>query len=125
MSISLILTGPSPPDTIHGAITGEIEVPIGPFTVQPNQPLSGVVNLNDSATNIPNNTTLFLLSSGVFSPSSLTFTNSISPQSFYYTPMEMGLRPISISSFGNTVSAPVWIFTNPPLPLVAGLPRCP
>lgn len=125
MSISIILTGPSPPDTIHGAITGEIGTPIGPFSVQPNQALTGIVNLDDSAKTIPNNTTIFLLSSGVFSPSSLIFNNSNVPQYFYYTPMEMGLRPISISSSGNTVSAPVWIFANPLPPLIAGLPKCP
>jgi hypothetical protein len=111
--IPLLLSGPSPPDTINGAITCTIGQLIGPFTVTPIKPFIGTVNFSDASEGLPNATKLYLLPSGTFIPTYLEFVNSISPQQFYYIPSAMGLRPISIMSPQGTVSAPVWIFANP------------
>lgn len=116
--IPILLLAPSPPDSAFGAVTTGIGVPTQNFTVQPVKPYSGIIMPSDGNTLIPNYSGVFLLPSGssVFNPPFLIFNNSIVPQTFTYTPIKNGYKPISISGPNASPSAPVWVFVNPNWP---------
>lgn len=105
---SLILTGPSPPDTISGAIQIPINEPSQPFTVTPNQEFTGQVVMTDQSLDP------FNLASGIFNPQVLNFSNSVESQTFTYTGISMGYKLLSISAAGATVSGPIYVFINSP-----------
>jgi hypothetical protein len=75
-NVILALTGPS---------SGSVGVPSGNFIVTPSAPYTGVVTPSDSG------------GGGVFSPSTLTFSNSSVPQTFTYTAASQSNFSISIT----------------------------
>jgi hypothetical protein len=104
---SAILTGPQLTQAL-GAVKVQIGVPSQVFTVTPNGPYTGIITPSDS------NLTLFSLNTGSFSPPSLSFSNSSTPQTFTYTATTMGYKQISISTNPFiTVSIPILVDAQP------------
>jgi hypothetical protein len=79
---SVQFSGPSP--SSDGYIAATVGVATGNFTVTPNGLFTGVVFLSDGN------------QSGTFNPSSLTFSNSSTPQTFTYTPAVASVINISL-----------------------------
>ena len=113
--VPFLLIAPSPPDSFSGAISTKIGSTVGPFIVQPNAPYTGIITPSDGNFDIPNATGFLLLPSpgSVFNPPYLFFNNSTTPQSFTYTPITNGYKPISISGSMASPSAPIFVFVNP------------
>lgn len=99
---SAVLTGP-PLTEFLASVNIQVGVPSGNFTVTPNGFFTGVITMSDS------NKNLFLFNNGTFTPSSLTFNNSMAPQTFTYTANSPGVKWISIIATPSiTVNSPIY-----------------
>lgn len=84
--------------------SGVPNVAITGFTVTPSQAITAVVAPGDFG------------SGGVFSPTSLNFSSSSTPQTFTYTQSRFGTFVINISTMGviDVISPPVYVTISPP-----------
>lgn len=91
---SFILSGPIP-YAPAGAVQLVVGTPSGNFTLTPNAAFTGTVALSDSDIGKG----LFAGGPvGTFSPTSLTFSNSATPQTFTYTANSHGIKYIKAIS---------------------------
>jgi hypothetical protein len=103
---SMILTGPTPIEYL-GGIQGKVGVATGNFTVTPNDVFTGTVTMSDLS--IADQTQ----SGGTFTPSSLTFSGTSTPQTFTYTPAKVGRQLIKIDAHPSiTKSSDILIITT-------------
>lgn len=86
---SAITTPPASNDQI-GGVLGKVGVATGNFTVTPNDVYTGVVSFSDLS--IADQTT----AGGTFTPTSLTFSGTSTPQTFVYTPGKIGRQRIKV-----------------------------
>ena len=88
--------------TLTGPTTGIKGLPSTNFTITPSSAVSDTITLSDGA-------------SGVFTPSSLTFASSSTPQTFTYTPSAVGTFTLTFTSaLGATISgSPVSYVSTP------------
>jgi len=107
MSASVVITGPTPTASL-GAVQGQVGVPTGNFTITPNEAITCTVSFSDLSL------TEQTQAGGTFTPSSLTFNNSITPQTFTYTPAKIGNQLIKASFSDPTItkSADLWVVTT-------------
>ena len=107
---SVVITGSPRTFTVGTTLTltasnvsGTIGFPITGFTVTPSGPITANVTLSDGG------------SGGIFTPSSLTFSNSSTPQTFTYTPSQVGTFYVQISnnSFINEIGSPLLVISSP------------
>lgn len=84
VATSVVFTGPSVPNTSNGDIAATVGIATANFTVTPNGLLTGTITPRDGG------------QGGTFTPSSLTFNNSSTAQTFTYTPALTGKIKISL-----------------------------
>jgi hypothetical protein len=89
---SVVITGPTPAG--NGLIAAKQGTATGNFTVTPNGSLNDTIILRDGR------------AGGTFTPSSLTFTNSATPQTFTYTPAVTSTIDISFVSLAGIIQYP-------------------
>lgn len=108
---SLIISGPAPTAAL-GAIQGKTGTPTGNFTITPNDVWSGVIGLSDWS--LQNQT----MAGGTFTPSSLSWNGTSTPQTFTYTPARVGTQIMKVTSYPNpgfsvlTKSADLFVLTT-------------